>query len=78
MLTTITHKTKCDAKDCKNDAAYYFATKGRVGKCFLCSKCLGELTAQGMTLSVRVPKSPKNAIKKQMERKIEEQNYVQE
>ena len=75
MLTTITNKTKCDVKDCKNDAAYFFATKGRMGKCFLCSKCLTELTAQERTL--RVPKSPKNTIKKQMERKIEEQNYVQ-
>ena len=76
MLTTITNKIKCDVKDCKNDATYFFATKGRVGKCFLCSHCLAELTAQGKTFSV--PKSPKNAIKKQMERKIEEQNYVQE
>ena len=75
MLTTITNKTKCDAKDCKNDAVYFFATKGRVGKCFLCSKCIEKLTTQGKTLCV--PKSPKNAIKKQMERKIEEQNYVQ-
>lgn len=76
MLTTITNKTKCDVKDCKNDAVYFFATKGRVGKCFLCSDCLAKLSTQGRTLSV--PKSPKNAIKRQMERKIEEQNYVQE
>ena len=76
MLTTITNKIKCDVKDCKNDATYFFATKGRVGKCFLCEQCLAKLSAQGKTLSV--PKSPKNAIKKQMERKIEEQNYVQE
>ena len=78
MITKITNKTKCDVKDCKNDATYFFATKGRVGKCFLCSKCLAELIAQGTAVSVRVPKSPKNTIKKQMERKIEEQNYVQE
>ena len=76
MLTTITNKIKCDVKDCKNDAVYFFPTKGRVGKCFLCSKCLEELTAQERTL--RVPKSPKNAIRKKMEIKIEEQSHVQE
>lgn len=75
MLTTVKNKTKCDVKDCKNDAAYFFPTKGRVGKCFICAKCLEALTAQERAL--RVPKSPKNAIKKQLERKIEEQNYVQ-
>ena len=76
MLTTITNKTKCDVRDCKNDAQYFFETKGRSGKCFLCSKCLEQIVAQGKT--VTVPKSPKNAIKKQMERKLEEQNNVQE
>ena len=73
MLTPITNKTKCDIKDCKNDAEYQFATKGRVGKCFLCLKCLEELITQGATL--RVPKSPKNTIKKKMELKSQEQNY---
>lgn len=71
MLNQITNKTKCDARDCKNDAQYYFATKGRSGKCFLCSKCLEQLTAQGRT--VTIPKSPKNAIKKKMEMKSEEE-----
>ena len=76
MLTTITNKTKCDVKDCKNDAVYYFATKGRMGKCFVCAQCLDKLISQGRTL--RTPKSPQNTIKKQMERKIEEQNHVKE
>ena len=73
MLTQITNKPKCDVKDCKNDAEYQFATKGRVGKCFLCSKCLTQLTTQGSAL--RAPKSPTNAIKKKMEMKSQEQNY---
>ena len=73
MLTLISNKTKCDVRDCKNDAEYQFATKGRAGKCFLCSKCLAELTNQGATL--RVPKSPKNTIKKKMELKSQEDNY---
>ena len=72
MLTQITTKTKCDVRDCKNDAEFTFATKGRAGKCFLCSKCLAELSTQGRT--VTVPKSPKNTIKKKMELKSQEQN----
>ena len=73
MLQPISNKTKCDVRDCKNDADYQFATKGRAGRCYLCSKCLAELTAQGKT--VTVPKSPKNAIKKKMELKSEENGY---
>ena len=73
MLTPITNKTKCDVKDCKNDADYQFATKGRAGKCFLCSKCLEQLSSQGMAL--RAPKSPKNTIKRKMEMKSEENSY---
>ena len=73
MLTKITSKTKCDVRDCKNDAEFFYATKGRVGKCFLCSKCLAELTAQGTVL--RTPKSPANAIKKKMELKSQEQKH---
>ena len=65
MLTQITNKTKCDVKDCKNDAEFTFATKGRNGRCFLCLKCLAELTAEGKKLTT--PKSPQNAIKKKME-----------
>ena len=76
MLTKITNKTKCDVRDCKNDAEFSFATKGRTGKCFLCSKCLGELSSQGKT--VTVPKSPKNTIKKKMEMKLQEQNHDEE
>ena len=78
MLTTITNKIKCDVRDCKNDASYFFATKGRNGKFFLCAKCLAELSAQGQAVTNRVPKSPKNTIKKQMERKLEEQYHGQE
>ena len=73
MLTPITNKTKCDVRDCKNDAEFFYATKGRTGKSFLCTKCLAQLAFQGKTLCV--PKSPKNTIKKKMELRSEEQNY---
>lgn len=73
MLTPITNKTKCDVRDCKNDAEYVFATKGKTGKCFLCSQCLAQLTSQGRIFCT--PKSPKNAIKKKMEMKSQEQDY---
>ena len=72
MLTPITSKIKCDVRDCKNDAEFKFATKGRAGKCFLCSRCLAELSKQGR--NVTVPKSPTNTIKKKMEMKSKEQN----
>ena len=71
MLTQISNKTKCDVRDCKNDAEFQFAVKGR-GRCCLCNKCLAELAAQGRT--VTVPKSPKNTIKRKMEMKSEEGN----
>ena len=73
MLTPITNKTKCDVRDCKSDAEYQFSTKGRTGRCFLCSKCLEEMIAEART--IRVPKSPKNTIKKKMELISQEQNY---
>ena len=72
MLTPITNKTQCDVRDCKNDAEYFYAIKGRTGKCFLCSSCLAELSTQART--VTVPKSPKNTIKKKMELKSQEQD----
>lgn len=71
MLTKITNKTKCDVRDCKNDAVYQFATKGRAGRCFICSQCLAELAVEGRT--VTTPKSPKNTIKRKMELKSEEE-----
>ena len=73
MLQPITNKTKCDVRDCKNNAEYQFAIKGRAGRCYLCSKCLSDIAGEG--LAPRVPKSPQNTIKKKMELKNKEQNY---
>lgn len=73
MIQPITNKTKCDVRDCKNDAEFSFPIKGRAGRCFLCSKCLTELTFEGKAHTI--PKSPKNTIKKKMELKSKEQNY---
>lgn len=76
MLNSITNTTKCDMRDCKNDAQYFVPVKGRVGKFFICPQCLEQLSVEGRAITT--PKSPKNTIKKQMERKLEEQNYVKE
>ena len=75
MLTNTTVKTKCDVKDCKNPAEFAFETKGRQGRCYLCEACLEQLLNEGRKL--RVPKSPKNAIKKQLDRRAEEQSYAE-
>ena len=75
MVTKTTAKTKCDVRDFKNSAEYAFETKGRQGRCFLCRDCYETLLDEGRKL--RVPKSPQNAIKKQQERRAEEQSYVE-
>ena len=75
MIEKTTAKTKCDVKDCKNAAEFAFETKGRQGRCFLCRPCYETLLDEGRKL--RVPKSPCNAIKKQQERRVEEQIYVE-
>lgn len=72
MINAITTKTKCDVRDCKNDAQFCFETKGRQNKCFLCAQCLARLSADGRAMTV--PKSPKNAIKRQMDKRVEEAN----
>ena len=74
MLTKTTVNTKCDVRDCRNSAEFAFETKGRQGRCFLCRPCLEQLTEEGRKL--RVPKSPQNAIKKQLDRRAEEQAYA--
>ncbi len=66
MLQNVTTKTKCDVRNCKNNAAYNFEIKGR-GKCFLCADCLEELFAEYRAHTV--PKSPQNIIKKKQERR---------
>ncbi len=65
MLIKTETKTKCDVRDCKNDAQYCFAVKGRGGKCFVCDKCLAVLVGDGRKATV--PKSPQNALKRRME-----------
>ena len=75
MVTKTTAKTKCDVKDCKNSAEFAFETKGRQGRCFLCRACYEKLLEEGR--KQRVPKSPQNAIKKQLDRRAEEQYYVE-
>ena len=76
MIFTTTIKTKCDVKNCKNDADYFFETKGRVGKCFICKSCYDALVNDA--LKKRAPKSPQNTIKKLMEQKEEARAYVKE
>ncbi len=66
MIINVTTQIKCDARDCKNDAAAYFEVKGRAGKCFLCQSCLEKLTAE--TRMRTVPKSPQNVFKRKADR----------
>ncbi len=76
MLSIIFNKTKCDVRDCKNDAVAVFEVKGRQGRCFLCESCLATIAAEGRSRSV--PRSPQNAIKKRLDRKSEEARNVEE
>lgn len=73
MLIYTNMKTKCDSHNCKNDAAAFFAVKGRAGRCCLCADCLkaiaGEVSAQ------TPPKSPKNTIKRLSDKREEEANH---
>lgn len=65
-------KNKCDVKDCKNEASYFFAVKGRWGKFFICKNCLDVIANRAITF--RTPKSPKNTIKKIMDGKMQGEN----
>lgn len=73
MLIPTNAKQKCDAHNCKNDAAAFFAVKGRASRCYLCRDCLSKLMSDfaGST----VPKSPKNTIKRLAETREKEANY---
>lgn len=71
MIYSTTEKTKCDVKDCKNNATCYIPVKGRVGKTFLCDECRDKLYKEAV--SARTPKSPKNTIKKIIDKKAEEE-----
>ncbi len=70
MINKTTEQTKCDVKDCKNMAYCYIPAKGRVGKFFLCKQCFDKLC--GDVLKNVTPKSPKNTIKKIIDRRTEE------
>ena len=74
MITKLTATTKCDARDCKNTAEFAFEIKGRQGRCYLCKDCVQRLLESARKLLT--PKSPTNAIKKHLDRKVEEQTYV--
>ena len=70
MIIKTTEKTKCDVRDCKNTAHCYVPAKGRVGKFFLCKQCFDALASE--VLRTVTPKSPKNTIKKIIDKKAEE------
>ena len=71
MIYSTTEKTKCDVRDCKNMARWYIPTKGKVGKMFLCDDCCGKLYKQAIAMAT--PKSPKNTIKRIIDKKAEEE-----
>lgn len=74
ILVTINSKQKCDAYNCKNDADFFFAVKGRASRCCLCSECLSKLA--GDVLSTVTPKSPKNTIKRLADKREQEKNAM--
>jgi len=67
MVTKTETKTKCDVKDCKNNANFFLPSKARSGKFFLCEACYECIVNEAMKR--RTPKSPKNAIKKAIDNK---------
>ncbi len=72
MIIPTTAKTKCDCYNCKNDAAAFFAVKGRTSRCYLCRDCLQKLAKE--TIESTVPKSPKNTIKRLSDKRETEAN----
>ena len=72
MIIETTAKVKCDAYNCKNDAAVFFAVKGRFGRCYLCRDCLNKLASDATQRTA--PKSPKNTIKRLADQREQEAN----
>ncbi len=69
MVSQINTKVSCDMVGCKNKAVYAVPLKGRGSALYLCAECLDKL---GRAFNaVRVPKSPKNTIRKAMENREE-------
>lgn len=66
MIEKSMYKVSCDIRNCKNNASYIVPTKGRVGKLYICDSCMRDLLDEFRTAVV--PKSPKNAIKKAMDK----------
>jgi len=66
MIQENVYRVTCDVKECKNTAKYVIPQKGRSAKFFICEHCLAELAEDFRKQSV--PKSPKNAIKKALDK----------
>ncbi len=73
MINQTTVKIKCDVADCRNMATCFVSAKGKSGKFFLCDDCLNKIVTDATNR--RPPKSPKNTIKKLIEKKEAERNY---
>ncbi len=67
MISQINTKVSCDMPDCRNKATYAVPLKGRGAALYLCAECVDALC--NTLNSVRVPKSPKNQIKKILDSK---------
>ena len=70
MIYSTTERTKCDVRDCKNMARWYIPSKGKTGKYFLCNECCEKLYKAAIVQMT--PKSPKNTIKRIIDKKAEE------
>ncbi|MCM1043394.1 MAG: hypothetical protein NC350_04220 [Corallococcus sp.] len=66
MLEQNKFHVTCDVKNCKNYAKYVFPSKGLSAKFYICQDCVQSLLENYGKMST--PKSPKNAIKKAIEK----------
>ncbi len=72
ILISATTKQKCAVLNCKNNAEYCFAVKGRASRCYMCADCANKLANDA--LSLLTPKSPKNAIKRISDKREQDKN----
>lgn len=67
MISHINTKVSCDMRNCKNKAVYSLPLKGIGAALYLCADCADGLC--DALNKLRIPKSPKNQIKKVIDAK---------
>ena len=69
LLQHTTTPAKCSCRGCTNTASSYILAKQKV---YICDECFEQLASQA--IASRTPKSPKNTIKRKLDKKLEEIN----